>query len=139
MMYFCYVCILLLFLCMFCSVYSVFIVLFYVLFLRQCVLYSCHQVSTQLQLTNISNTIGGIFHFFCGVTAKSSPGHLIFDVSISHTVRHTQTHKHTAGWTPLNEWIADRRDLYLPNSQQTQKMKFHALNRIRTSGHKPTP
>ena len=40
--------------CVFCSVYSVFIVLFYVLFLCKCVLYYCHWVSTQFQLTNIS-------------------------------------------------------------------------------------
>ena len=41
-------------LCMFCSVYSVFIVLFYVLFVCKCVMYYCHQTSTQPQLTNIS-------------------------------------------------------------------------------------
>ena len=31
-------------------------VLFYVLFVCKCVLYHCHRVLTQLQLTNISNT-----------------------------------------------------------------------------------
>jgi uncharacterized membrane protein YciS (DUF1049 family) len=44
-------------LCMFCPVYSLFIVLFYVLFVCQCVLYYCHWVSTQLQLTDISHHI----------------------------------------------------------------------------------
>ena len=46
---------------MFCSVYSFFIVLLYVLSVCKCVLYYCHRVSTQLQLTNISNNISFIF------------------------------------------------------------------------------
>jgi hypothetical protein len=43
--------------CMFCSLYFVFIVLFYVLFVCKCVLYYCHRVATQLQLTNISHHV----------------------------------------------------------------------------------
>jgi hypothetical protein len=53
MYFYCYVYVFLL-LRMFCSVHSVFIVSFYVFFVCKCVLYYCHRVATQLQLTNIS-------------------------------------------------------------------------------------
>ena len=42
-------------LCMFCSVYSVSLFFFCVLFVCECVMFYCHRVSTQLQLTNISS------------------------------------------------------------------------------------
>jgi len=43
-----------------------FIVLFCVLFVCKCVLYYCHRVSTQLQLTNISYVINLIVWQRCG-------------------------------------------------------------------------
>ena len=63
---YCYVYVFLL-LCMFRSMYSVSIVLFCVLFVCKCVLYYCHRVSTQLQLTNISYHIKLILWHMCGI------------------------------------------------------------------------
>ena len=49
---------------------------------------------------------------------------------------HTHTHTHTPGSTPLNEWPARRRGLYLHNTQQTQEMHIRTLSGIRT--HDPS-
>jgi hypothetical protein len=42
---------------------------------------------------------------------------------------HTQGHT-IVGRTPLDEWSARRRDLYLTNSQNSQQTNIHALGRI---------
>ena len=52
---------------------------------------------------------------------------LLFEVSRSHTVRHS-----TLGRVPLDERSARRRDLYLHNTQQSQVIYIHAPGGIRT-------
>jgi hypothetical protein len=44
---------------------------------------------------------------------------------------HTQWHT-TVGRTPLDEWSARRRDLYLTDTQQSQQTNIHAPGGIRT-------
>jgi hypothetical protein len=61
--------------CVFC-----FIVLFCVLFLCKCVLYYCHQVSTQLQLTNISHLQSHIIPSLLGTN-------ILLSTLFSHTLR----------------------------------------------------
>ena len=53
-------------------VYSVFILLFCVLFVCKCVLYYCHRVSTQLQLSNISYIVCIISSKKAGISMQSS-------------------------------------------------------------------
>ena len=64
--------------CIFC-----FHLLFYVLFVCKCVLYYCHRVSTQLQLTNIS------------------PYHIIYHI-ISYHIIYFETSKTVQPWTQRN-------------------------------------
>jgi hypothetical protein len=62
--------------------------------------------------------------FFMAPHPNSELGHLIFEITISHAIRHG----HTPGRTPLNKWSAR----YLHYTQQTQQMKVRALSGIRT-------
>jgi len=62
--------------------------------------------------------------FFCGAIAQIGPRPPPFEVSGSHTIRHTP------GRTSPNEWAARRRGRYLNNTQQTQETNIHAISRI---------
>jgi len=42
------------------------------------------------------------------------------DRLLDQTIRHTHARTHAPGGTPLNEWSARRRSLYLHNAQQNQ-------------------
>jgi len=63
------------------------------------------------------------------VALRLNAGHgfLILEVFLDHTQRRT-----TVGRTPLDEWSARRRDLYL-TTQNTNPRSQQA------SGHRPTP
>ena len=60
--------------CVFC-----FIVSFCVLFVCKCVLYHCHRVATQLQLTNIS------YHIFCFMVSTYNITHILQLMSHFHS------------------------------------------------------
>jgi len=55
-----------------------------------------------------------------GAAAQTGQCRIIVEVSKSHTIKHTNTHTHITGRTPLKEWSARRRVRYLHNIQQTQ-------------------
>jgi len=61
-----------------------------------------------------------------GLQPNSGPGHLIVEVSRSHTIRHTNSKIF------LNEWWASHGGYYLQNTQQRQKTSSHTLSGIRT-------
>jgi hypothetical protein len=69
--------------------------------------------------------------FFRGATASSGPGPAHYG-GFTITLRHT-----TFGRTPLDEWSARRRELYMTDSvQNSQETDIHAHCRIRT--HNPS-
>jgi len=67
-MYFYFYVYVFLFLCMFCIVCFI---LFCVFFVCKCVLYYCHRVATQLQLTNISHIVFKKQDFFLKVCCEN--------------------------------------------------------------------
>ena len=72
--------------CVFC-----FIVLFCVLFVCKCVLYYCHRVSTQLQLTNtVCPTRYRTRHFFNNFTTNDDIA-TKFEADLPHRVRNMTT------------------------------------------------
>jgi hypothetical protein len=70
--------------CVFC-----FIVLFCILFVCKCILYYCHRVSTQLQLTNIS------YHISYRIVSHHTTPHHTTSYIISYMVSYHITPHHT--------------------------------------------
>ena len=68
-------------------------------------------------------------NFFSGATAHIGPR-----PSVLRFLDPTQldTHTPTLGRTPLYEWSAQRREIFLNNTKQTQKTNIYALSGIRT-------
>ena len=73
-----------------------------------------------------------IFNFYHG-TAPAPPRAMAS--SITMFLDHTQRHN-TAGRTPLYEWSARRRDLYLITHQQSRERNIHVTGGFRT--HNPS-
>jgi len=72
----------------------------------------------------------------------SGLGRFVFEVSISHTIRHTDI----PGRTPLNERSAGRRGRYIHNAQRTTNTRHehpcrqgNSNPQFHQSGHRPTP
>ena len=58
--------------------------------------------------------------FFCSGTFCRCRGVEGYCCTSSHTVTHSHTHTHTLGRTPLEEWSARRRGMYLYNTTKTR-------------------
>ena len=115
--------------CYVCSfLYIVFIVLFYILFLCKCILYTATACQPNWLKEYIKYYWWNIpfFMWYYSPNRAQVTSFLRFQY-------HTQTQKHTAGRIPPNEQSVHRRGLYLPSNQQTQKMKLHVFSGILTS------
>jgi hypothetical protein len=115
-------------LCMFCSVYSVFIVLLCVLFVCKCVLYYCHRVSTQLQLTNMCisyhnfkwpymapyiNIWDGKVRWSCGPCNWFASTYTSFRTFVIKTRRRTMVHGPHARFWPKRDVLLQLRIVVL--------------------------
>jgi hypothetical protein len=99
----------------------------HILLLPQRPLTSCLRLLPCFPVAYIPPSISFNYYYFTGFTT-----HLrVLASSFLRFRDHTQIHT-SVSRTPLDEWSARRRDLYLTNTQHSQQTKIYALGGIRT-------
>ena len=104
------------------------------------IFFSEHSYTSEAaRIRNINNDVANIFTFFHGARAPSGPGPPHCQ-GFTITLRHT-----TLGRTPLDEWSARSRDLYLTTHNthkrqtSTHPAEFEPPQSQQTSSRRPTP